>query len=177
MDELETRILLDFFKTVGQGERLKILGMLANRPHTAAELAELLGVKGTDAIHHLRKLQAAGLVTWDRRSDTYQLSDSALEQLTDAALQRTPTPQDEAERVLTQYLQGRRLQQIPANPDERGVILRWLADQFEVGRRYSEPRVNEIISRHYHKQETLRRYLLDSRLLKRAGSIYWRPGE
>lgn len=177
MDELETRILIDFFKTVGQGERLKILGLLANQPHSAAELAGLLGVKGTDAAHHLRKLQAAGLVTHDRRSDTYQLSDNALEQLTDAALQRTPTPQDEAERVLAQYLKRGRLQQIPTNPDERAVILRWLAEQFEVGRRYSEPKVNEIIGRHFHKQELLRRYLLDSRLLKRAGSIYWRAGE
>ena len=31
------------------------------------------------------------------------------------------------------------------------------------------------IQRHFHRNLTLRRYLLDSGLLKHAGDIYWRP--
>ena len=54
------------------------------------------------------------------------------------------------------------------------MILRYLLEQFEWDRRYTEKEVNEIISRTHEDYAALRRYLVDSRRLAREREIYWR---
>jgi hypothetical protein len=56
------------------------------------------------------------------------------------------------------------------------AILRWLAEDFQPGRRYPEAEVNRIISRRHPAFATLRRYLVDEELMQRQRSIYWRTG-
>ena len=53
--------------------------------------------------------------------------------------------------------QGERLKEIPASRKKREVILRWLAERFEVRRRYSEAEVNELLQRYHPDSATLRR--------------------
>jgi hypothetical protein len=45
--------------------------------------------------------------------------------------------------------------------------------QFDPGRRYAEREVNEIISRTHDDYATLRRELVDARLLARERDVYW----
>jgi hypothetical protein len=71
---------------------------------------------------------------------------------------------------------GQRLISIPAQHKKRLVILRWLAEDFQPGRRYAEPEVNRILSRHHPDFATLRRYLVDEELMQRSRGIYWRTG-
>jgi biotin operon repressor len=177
MNETDMRPAIEMFKAVGQQERLKILGLLANRAHTVTELAQVLDIKQTEVVRHLHKLRETGLIT-EVYTPAYQLSNHALEHLGDIAAGKTDrVAMSVNERILDKYLEGNRLQRIPPNPDERIVILRWLADQFTVGKKYTRAEVNEIIQRHYQKQELLRRFLVDSRLLKRVGDVFWRPQE
>jgi hypothetical protein len=69
-----------------------------------------------------------------------------------------------------------RLVSIPAQRKKRMAILRWLAEDFQPGRRYPEAEVNRIISRRHPDFATLRRYLVDEELMQRQRSIYWRTG-
>jgi len=69
-----------------------------------------------------------------------------------------------------------RLVGIPAQHKKRMVILRWLAEDFQPGRRYPESEVNRIISRRHPDFATLRRYLVDEELMQRRRSVYWRTG-
>ena len=69
-----------------------------------------------------------------------------------------------------------RLVGIPAQHKKRMAILRWLAEDFQPGRRYPEAEVNQIISRRHPDFATLRRYLVDEELMQRRHSIYWRTG-
>ncbi|KAA3664406.1 MAG: ArsR family transcriptional regulator [Chloroflexi bacterium] len=75
--------LLLFFQAVGQPERLKMLGMMANRPHTVLEIATSLGIKKTAVQHHLTRLQAMDLIIENSQliNCTYQLNSEALERL------------------------------------------------------------------------------------------------
>jgi hypothetical protein len=57
------------------------------------------------------------------------------------------------------------------------VILRYLAEQFEWDRRYTEKEVNEILGRTHEDYASLRRYLVDSLYLARDHEVYWRPKE
>ncbi len=184
MSEAQELALRRFFSAVGQPTRLKILGLLAIREQGAAELAARLDMKESQLAHHLRRLMQFGLVR--RRSAaftyTYELDRSAW-----AALQATinqaenpdgdrPTgtrPADPA-RVLADFVDGERLRRVPADPAELDVILTWLAGRFEPGRRYSGDEVLSRLERHFPRHTLLRRYLVDRRLLKRVGDVYWR---
>jgi hypothetical protein len=69
-----------------------------------------------------------------------------------------------------------RLEQIPTARSKRLVVLDWLAQDFEPGRRYSEQMVNLVIGRRHPDAAALRRYLVDENILDRAGGEYWRIG-
>jgi len=64
---------------------------------------------------------------------------------------------------------------MPARPAHRLIVLRWLADRFEAGRRYPEREVNDLLRRHHPDHAMLRRYLVDHALLARDHGVYWRP--
>ena len=69
-----------------------------------------------------------------------------------------------------------RIVSIPAQLKKRLAILRWLVEDFQPGRRYTEAEVNEIISRRHPDFATLRRHLVDEELMQRQHAIYWRTG-
>ena len=51
-----------------------------------------------------------------------------------------------------------------------------LAQEFEVGMRYSERQVNAILRRFHDDVAALRRYLVDEEFLSRESGRYWRSG-
>ena len=90
----------------------------------------------------------------------------------------SPTPDpDYNARVRGNFVDAdNRLVGIPAQRKKRMAILRWLAEDFQPGRRYSEAEVNKVISRRHPDFATLRRYLVDEELMQRRHSVYWRTG-
>lgn len=69
-----------------------------------------------------------------------------------------------------------RLVSIPVQRKKRLSILRWLAEDFQPGRLYSEAEVNQTISRRHPDFAALRRYLIDEELMQRKRGVYWRTG-
>ncbi len=76
--------------------------------------------------------------------------------------------------ILQGYLDGDRLKIIPRKKSRKLLVLRWLVERFDVGVRYSEAEVNELIARSHAEFATLRRELYDNYLMDRADGIYWR---
>jgi hypothetical protein len=77
-------------------------------------------------------------------------------------------------KVLKDFFEGTRLKEIPASRKKRSVIIKWLANQFEPGVRYTEAQVNEIIERHHPDTAWLRRELIGEKYLQRDQGVYWR---
>lgn len=77
-------------------------------------------------------------------------------------------------KALKNYFEGECLKEIPASRKKRLVILKWLANQFEVGVNYSERLVNDILKRYHPDCATLRRELIASQLMQRENGVYWR---
>jgi hypothetical protein len=69
-----------------------------------------------------------------------------------------------------------RLRAIPARHKKRLVILLWLVEDFQPGRRYDESEINRIIGRRHPDFATLRRHLVDEELMQRSSGVYWRAG-
>jgi DNA-binding transcriptional ArsR family regulator len=65
-DELKSNSCSKFMKALGTGERLKIVQSLLHGPRNVTEIADLLGEPVANASHHLKILEAAGLVQTER---------------------------------------------------------------------------------------------------------------
>ena len=180
-----------FFKALADESRLRIVGLLADGEHSVEELAERLELTPPTVSHHLNRLKEIGLVQMEARGTThlYRLDVKALngfkkevfsaERIAALASAETPAAagdeDDEyARRVMRDYFDGETLKQVPMQRKKRNVVLRWLAERFEQGRRYSEKEVNAIIKRHHEDSAWLRRELVDGRLMRREGGMYWR---
>ena len=174
--------VLDFFKALADESRLRLVGLLAETERSVDDLAAALGLRAPTVSHHLNRLKAIGLVQMRPQGTThlYRLNTDALRALSKQALSidtLSPAPPDGdpfARKVLRDFLIGERLTQIPASRRKRDVVLRYLADRFTVGERYSERQVNTMLARHHPDTATLRRELVDARLLRREHSVYWR---
>jgi hypothetical protein len=84
---------------------------------------------------------------------------------------------DDGTRVLRTYLRAGKLTQIPTQLSKRRVVLNRLAQEFDLGLRYSERQVNAILRRFHPDVAALRRYLVDEGFLDRsAPGEYWRAG-
>ena len=186
MSDQELQTLLRFFKGLANENRLKILGILADRECSVEELSALLNLKEPTVSHHLAKLKELDLVQMraDGNSHLYRLDGDALQQMNRdiftpkqmSALAQDVSSDAWEQKVLSAFLDGDQLKAIPASRKKRQVILAWLIGKFEFGVKYSEKEVNEIITRHHPDCATLRREFIMTRLMERegGGGLYWR---
>ncbi|HAT45351.1 MAG TPA: ArsR family transcriptional regulator, partial [Ktedonobacter sp.] len=70
MPEEDFQTLLQFFKALGDENRLKLLGILANREQSVEELAAQLQLKTPTVSHHLAKLKELDLVSMRSEGNT-----------------------------------------------------------------------------------------------------------
>jgi hypothetical protein len=178
--------LVLFFKALADANRLKIVGLLAQRSHSVEELAALLDLKPPTVSHHLSRLAQAGLVTARAEGyySIYQLDRHALdaaarslfsqEQMTSAV---AGVDLDAYEhKVLADFiLPDGHLKEIPAQRRKLEVILRHVVKVFKPGVKYGEKQVNEALARFHADTATLRRELVGYKLMKRdeGGRSYW----
>jgi predicted transcriptional regulator len=180
--------LLPFFKALADPNRLRIAGLLANQELSVEQLAELLGLRPSTVSHHLSYLSHIGLVSARAKSyyNLYRLENSALDRLAQRLLQRetlqfvtVQESQDSYDRkIIANFTDADgRIKTLPAQRKKLEVILRYVLRAFEPGVRYSEKRVNEILSQYNKDTATLRRELVDYHLLMRegGGGEYWLP--
>ena len=179
--------LLAFFKALADANRLKIVGLLAEKPYSVEELAVLLKLTPSTVSHHLSRLAEAELVKSHAESyySVYQLDQSVLEEKARNMFSQTELSSVAAEvdmdaydnKVIKDYSKrDGSLKTLPAQRKKLDAILRYVVKLFDVGKRYSEKRVNEILSGYYEDTATLRRELVGSGLMQRegGGGEYWR---
>ena len=176
MNEVQKTTLMQFFKAVGQLERLKTLGLLANRAYTIPELANILGLKETAVSRTISTLQKAKLVEGvsNAQPPQFQLNKAGLTKMQHIVEEGT-AGETFAERVMKQYVQNETLKAIPHDEEERELILNWLTEKFDLQKRYTESEVTEIVANYYPYPLTLRRLLADNQFLMHTGRHYWRP--
>ena len=182
--------LLAYFKALADANRLKIVGLLAQRDYTVEELAELLELRASTISHHLSRLSKAGLVSAKAQSyySVYHLESKSIEALAKKLLAAETLPAVAADIDLNAYDrkvvadftgQNGMLKTIPAQRKKLDAVLRYLVEDFELGKTYDEKQVNEQLARHHEDTASLRRELIGARLMAREphGEVYWRLEE
>ncbi|UCH25854.1 MAG: metalloregulator ArsR/SmtB family transcription factor [Trueperaceae bacterium] len=182
-----TQTLLRFFKALADANRLKIVGLLAQRPHTVEELAASLELSSSTVSHHLRKLADVDLV--EARAESYYsiyslrtevLTRHAQSLLGQEELPRLATGADlDAfdKKVLQTFTDADgRITAFPAQQKKYLVLLRHVLGVFETEVRYTEKQVNELLLRFNDDTARLRRSLVDHGFMARegGGGDYWR---
>ena len=146
---------------------------------TLDAVASAAGVTSAQAGKALGKLAEVGVVAATGGSLTVPpgvFQQAAREALARPARAEHDDQPAEARRVLDHFVVGGRLESIPTARTKRLVVLNWLAQRFEPGRRYSEAVVNATLAEYHPDTAALRRYLVDDDFLTREAGEYWRSG-
>jgi biotin operon repressor len=177
--------LLQFFKALADENRLKIVGLLARESYSGEALAKLLKITPATVSHHLARLDEAGLVTarMEGHSKRYRLRTDALHAMASRLLARQAVLQAPADgdaaaydrKVLNDFLlPDGSLKKIPAQQKKLIVVLRHLLKEFEPGQAYPEKQVNATLARFHPDTASLRRAMIEYKLMKREAGKYWR---
>jgi DNA-binding transcriptional ArsR family regulator len=185
-------ILLRAGRAFADPMRIRILALLANRSMFGQELAEALGVTTPTISHHISLLKAAGLVKMRRENSYhhYELEPEGLqtiaENLTvehlqslgpsftaDNAYDQEPSEEQDRQMVEEAFFENGRLLNIPSHSKKRRYVMEVVARAFEWGRIYEEKEVNAILKEIHPETATLRRELIDQKIMTREHGRYW----
>lgn len=179
--------LVPTFKALADTNRLKIVGLLAQAPHSVEDLAAALGIGSPTVSHHLKRLAAVGLVHAKAEGpySVYALEPAPLHDLSrqlsdDAVLPRLAgdASLDAFERKVLATFVGPdgRFVAFPAQAKKAMVLIRHALAAFEPETRYDEREVGEILKRFTDDTARVRRAFVDHGLMQRTkdGSAYWR---
>ncbi len=185
--ESQTAQLVRFFKTLGEPNRLKMVGLLAQRAYSVEQLGTALGLGVSTVSHHLGRLTEAGLVTSRSESyyNLYSLKTEVLGEMAKALLAQAEPARPAGEQELSAFdrkvlatftTTDGRIKGFPMQEKKFRVLLRHVLPAFSHGVRYTEKRVNEILARYSEDTARLRRWLVDFGYMKRegGGGKYWR---
>ena len=174
--------ILDFVKALASPERLKVVGMLAERPASLDALSATLGISPTDLTEHLDQLTAAGVVSQD--AGQFKLDEAAVEKFRREKLHRPRevfTPPDHLNAEESKIIQklaapDGSLKRLPIQLKQLKAVLNYILPVFSPGVDYTEKQVNALLIRFHPDSAALRRYLVEDGLIRRErdGSRYWR---
>ena len=184
MDQLLFSQLLAFFKALADENRLKLIGLLAEKECSVEELATRLNIREPTVSHHLARLRELDLVSLRKEGNThlYRLQATSLHKLSKdvLALEAIAAPDPEPgediweRKVLKDFVQDGKIQQIPASRKKREVLLRWLVNQLAWDKRYPEKEINVFLLQFHWDSATLRREFIMTGLMQRENNVYWR---
>ena len=163
---------------LADGDRLRVVAALVLGSDSVRAVGATTGIPPQRVRRAVARLLQGGLVEQDchglrvREEVVRALARRPAEQLSDT------DPADGGSGVLRAFVKDGRLTAIPSSYAKRLQILDRIVQDFEVGVRYSEPRVNDILQRWHPDHAALRRYLVDDGFLERqgGGGSYWRCG-
>ena len=171
MPDIDEQVTL--LKTIADSTRLRILGLLAERPRTGTELVEELGLTAPTISHHLHRLRDVGIVSAeaDAQRRVWSINTDLLGAV-GAPSANYAHIDDEQARLAARFIKDGRLETIPSKRKAFTAVLMELLRNFEPGRSYQERQVNEILGRYHCDVATLRRGMIDYGYLHRTGFVY-----
>lgn len=177
MEEKDQGLVL--FKALADKTRLAILRILWHSDSYVELIASKLSLTPGTVSFHLKKLEAAGLVSC-HRSQFYVIyclerkqAEAKIADFLDTPVE-TDGEEKYKQQILSNFFVYGKLTHLPSQLKKREIVCECLAETFEIGREYAEPEVNEIITRYHDDYCTIRRELISLGFLKRDNGIYRR---
>jgi len=174
--------IITLFKCLADKSRIQIIRSLFKEDMYVERLAERLGLSPPTISFHLKKLEVAGIVV-ARKEQYYVMYSLCKDVLSfnvmDALISYETDDSAENERdaayrngVLSAFIEYGKLKNIPAQRKKKNIIMEEIAKAFEIGKTYTEREVNIIIADFHDDFCTIRRELVELRLLIREDRVY-----
>jgi biotin operon repressor len=182
MMKLEESITI--IKALADHSRLTIMNALADRPHYVEELAERLDLAVSTVSFHLKKLEKAGLV--HKKKEQYYVMFYSNQDALNISLReligvkdiekdsQEERMQEYRRKVVQAFFRNGSIAKMPAQQKKRKIILEEIAKRFEPGHKYAEQEINETILEVYEDYCTIRREMVDWKMMTRDRDEYWR---
>lgn len=153
--------------------------VLCDEPLSLTAICAAADLPIRDVVDAIARLVAAGIVI--EVGDSHRLVDGVFEhaarsEAPDSPPSDHPDQPEDVARVLDLAFTDGKLVQWPAKRTKRLIVLDHMAQQFDIGTRYSEREVNERLATFDDDVATMRRYLVDEQFLDRDNGEYWRCG-
>ena len=161
------------FKALGDESRLAILRILLKDESYVELLASRLGVTSATVSFHLKKLEAAGLVSCHRTQfyRIYSVNREIFGQTLESLIGRTPEPDDDTkyrESVIKAFFENGKLTQMPSQRKKREIVLRHLLAALDPEKEYGETELDAFLeTRSIPDYYTVRREMISFGLLTR----------
>ncbi len=173
---------LELFKSLGDTSRLRVFKALTEKSQYVEELSHRLNLAASTVSFHLKKLESAGLVykTKEQYYITYHAKDDitnkSLKELVDFENPERYIQEQRVEKyrqkVLKVFFKKNRLLKLPVQRKKKLIVLNEFVRKFKPGIEYPEKEVNEIIKKSYDDYCTIRRLMIDEKIMKRKNQVY-----
>lgn len=175
---------IKIFKCLSDNSRLKIINSLMIEPMYVELLAERLSLSTSTVSFHLKKLMDADIVSskkeqyytiysLNKKIFSMNLRDLIIDNRNEGEMLKEKE-EKYREKVIQSFFQYDKLKVIPVQNKKKLIVLEKIVESFEKDRNYTEKEVNLIISDFYDDFCTLRRDLVDFKLMERKDGIYKR---
>jgi hypothetical protein len=173
---------LELVGLLADDDRRRVVAALELGATTIDGVRAATGLAVRSAVRAVQRLVDAGLVVRDDNDRSLSLFGAAFALAARAEAERAPRSAehddepDTVARVLRVFVSDGRLRSVPTVRTKRVVVLDWIAQRFEPGRRYPEAAVNAMLAAVHPDTAALRRYLVDEGIMAREHGEYWRAG-
>ena len=168
----------DIAGLLADADRRRVVAAMILGATTPDDIARTAGLDVRGVATALHRLTERGLVIRDG-AHAFVVEEAFAAAARAAAAQPEPLDPDvdpEVARVMRAFVRDDRITQIPMQHGKRRILLEWLVQDFEPGRRYSEQMVNLVLGKRHPDTAALRRALVDEELMDRDHGEYWRIG-
>ncbi len=173
---------IEIMKSLADTSRLQVLNSLMEKPQYVEELSHRLNLAISTVSFHLKKLQKAGLVKGIKEQyyTVYRIRDDIfdmpLRELVNFENLNKYVQEERInkyrQKVITTYFKEETLIKLPVQRKKRLIVLNVFANKFRSGRKYSEKEVNKIIAASYDDYCTVRRLMVEEKMMKRVKGVY-----
>jgi hypothetical protein len=175
--------IVSFHKALGDETRIRIIALLQHGPLHGQAIAGKLSLKPPTITHHMAKLREVGLINERRDKNTiyFSLNTKILETSAAAILElgkeektmEMSVTAEEREAIINNFfgVDGK-LKNMPAQRKKRLVVLSHIIKDFELGKKYPEREMNEIMMRYHPDYAMLRRELIIHQFMYRKDGQY-----
>ena len=170
-----TRDAVAIFKALGDESRLSIVRMLLEGESYVELIASRLELTSATVSHHLKKLEAAGLVEC-HRTQFYMIYSIRREILGESLINligTLPTIDDDTkyrQGIIESFFEYGRLKNLPAQRKKREVVLRYILEPLTEGKDYTEHEINAHIVKYNDDYCTIRREMISFGMMERRPS-------
>jgi biotin operon repressor len=177
--------IVEFYKTMGDPTRIRIVAILAKGPLHGQAIAGKLGLSAPTITHHLKKLRDIHVV-YDRRVKNtiyFYLNESLINQQAKVFTELLEKKGKELDEMVESsierqkiienfFMKNGKIKNIPAQRKKKLIVFEHMIQGLKIGEKYEEKQLNEYIKQFHDDYATIRREFIINHYMFRENGIY-----